>query len=32
MRSMEKLKDWMTSIPIKSQAEFVTLPGFLSIR
>lgn len=29
MRNMEKLKDWIASIPIKSQAEFMTLPGFL---
>lgn len=28
MRGMEKLKEWIAFIPIKSQAEFVTLPGF----
>lgn len=28
MRNMEKLKDWIASIPNKSQAEFMTLPGF----
>ena len=27
-----KMKDWIASIPNKSQAEFMTLPGFLSIR
>ena len=32
MRNMEKLKDWIASIPNKSQTEFMTLPGFLSIR